>query len=207
MPVIKEISTSVVIRMLVVMICFIATAAQAAGDAENGAILANTCLGCHGITGYRNAYPSYRVPKLGGQHEEYIVIALQGYKNKTRTHPTMQAHADSLSEQDMRDLAAFFAAQGELEKEAGSGSAGGQEKAAVCTSCHGPTGVSPTPNWPTLAGQHKDYLVEVIGQYQGGKRTDPVMAGLVMNLSAEDIEDIAKFYAAQSGLFTATYAD
>lgn len=207
MPVIREIPTSLVIRMLAVMICFMATASQAAGDAENGAILANTCLGCHGITGYRNAYPSYRVPKLGGQHEEYIVIALQGYKNEMRAHSTMHAQAASLSEQDFRDLAAFFAAQGDLETDAGDGSTRGKEKVAVCTSCHGATGVSPAPNWPTLAGQHKDYLVEAIGQYQGGERTDPVMSGLVANLSAEDIADIATFYSAQPGLFTATYTD
>jgi len=94
-----------------------------------------------------------------------------------------------------------------LETGADGGSTRGKEKAAVCTSCHGATGVSLTPNWPTLAGQHKDYLVEAIGQYQGGKRTDPVMSGLVANLSAEDIEDIATFYSAQPGLFTATYTD
>ncbi|MDH3976998.1 MAG: cytochrome c, partial [Gammaproteobacteria bacterium] len=53
----------------------LATQAYAAGDAERGEVLADTCLGCHGIPGYRNAYPSYRVPKLGGQHEDYLVSA------------------------------------------------------------------------------------------------------------------------------------
>src|SRR5262245_37837218 len=90
-----------------------ASGAQAAGDAENGAALSTTCMGCHGIDGYRNAYPSYRVPKLGGQKPEYIVLALQAYRAKNRPHPTMQAQAASLSDQDMEDLAAFFAAQGE----------------------------------------------------------------------------------------------
>ena len=79
----------------------------AAADAKRGAMLSNTCMGCHGIPGYRNAYPSFRVPKLGGQHPEYVVIALQGYKNQTRPHKTMHAQAVSLTDQDMQDIAAF----------------------------------------------------------------------------------------------------
>jgi cytochrome c553 len=182
-----------------------ATSVQAAGDPERGAVLAVACLGCHGIPGYRNAYPSYRVPKLGGQQEDYIVIGLQGYKSLGRAHPTMHAQSATLTEQDMRDLAAYFVAQGGLEQ--GTAPAGGQvarggEKAAVCGACHGPTGVSPAPNWPSLAGQHKDYLVEVIAQYKNGQRNDPVMVGQVISLSDEDIEDIAAFYSVQPGLFT-----
>jgi cytochrome c553 len=183
-----------------------ATSAQVAGDPEHGAVLAVACLGCHGIPGYRNAYPSYRVPKLGGQHEEYIVIGLKGYKSLGRTHPTMHAQSVTLSDQDMRDLAAYFAAQGGLAQgtaPAGSQVVRGGEKAAVCGACHGPTGVSPAPNWPSLAGQHKDYLVEVIAQYKNGQRDDPVMVGQVISLSDEDIDDIAAFYSVQPGLFTA----
>lgn len=182
-----------------------AISALAAGGPERGAAIAETCLGCHGIPGYRNAYPSYRVPKLGGQHEEYIVLGLQGYKNLGRAHPTMRAQSATMSEQDMRDVAAYFMAQGELEQgsaPSGAQLARGGEKAAVCSACHGAGGVSPAPNWPTLAGQHKDYLIEVIGQYQSGQRNDPVMAGQVINLSDEDIEDIAAFYSAQPGLFS-----
>lgn len=85
------------------------TAQAADGDAEAGAQKAATCLGCHGVPGYRNAYPSYHVPKLGGQHPEYIVAALKEYKAGRRDHDTMQALAANLSEQDMKDLAAFFA--------------------------------------------------------------------------------------------------
>jgi cytochrome c553 len=180
----------------------------AAGDAERGAILADTCMGCHGIPGYRNGYPSYRVPKLGGQHAEYIVIGLQGYKNLGRAHPTMQAQAASLSEQDMVDLGAYFDSQGEIETGSVDSSKKierGRAKAAVCAACHGETGNSPTPNWPTLAGQHKDYLVEVMMQYRNGQRDDPVMAGQLINLSDDDIKDLAAFYAAQPGLFTAGY--
>lgn len=199
-----------IVRKLLLSLALAATtvSVQAAGDPERGAILADTCMGCHGIPGYRNGYPSYRVPKLGGQHAEYVEIGLREYKMLDRAHPTMRAQAATLSDQDMADLAAYFDSHGEIE--AGSADTSiqierGKAKAAVCAACHGETGVSQTPNWPTLAGQHKDYLVEVMMQYRNGQRDDPVMAGQLINLSDDDIEDLAAFYAAQPGLFTVNY--
>jgi len=84
----------------------------AAGDAAAGKIKAFTCMGCHGIPSYNNVYPTYHVPKLGEQHADYIVAALKAYKAGQRKHATMRAQASSLSEQDMQDLAAFFAQGG-----------------------------------------------------------------------------------------------
>ena len=84
--------------------------AQSPGDPAAGERRAGTCAGCHSIAGYRNAYPAYSVPKLGGQHAAYIVAALQAYKTRQRSHPTMQAIAASLSNKDMADLGAYFAA-------------------------------------------------------------------------------------------------
>src|SRR3954447_9043747 len=80
----------------------------AAADAARGAKLAYTCHGCHGIPNYRNAYPVYTVPKLGGQHPAYLVAALKGYKATERAHTTMYAQATTLSDQDMLDIAAFL---------------------------------------------------------------------------------------------------
>ena len=74
--------------------------------------VASYMLSYHGAPGLRNAYPGYRVPKLGGQHEQYRAAALQAYKARQRAHPTMQVQADDLSDQDMADIAAFFAALG-----------------------------------------------------------------------------------------------
>lgn len=196
--------------ILAILFALASASVQAAGDAERGKVLANTCQGCHGIPGYRNAYPNYRVPKLGGQHEDYLVIALQGYQGDTRTHPTMSAQSDTLSAADMRDIAAYFASQGEAEASeivTKGDAARGKEKVAVCSACHGEAGISPAPNWPSLAGQHKDYLVHSIKQYRDGGRKDPVMMGQVVNLTDQDIKDIATYYAKQSGLFTATYAN
>lgn len=85
----------------------------AAGDPAAGKIKAFTCMGCHGIPSYSNVYPTYHVPKIGGQHADYIVAALQAYKAGQRSHATMQAQAVSLSDEDMQDIAAFFAAGGQ----------------------------------------------------------------------------------------------
>ena len=83
---------------------------QAAGDAAKGKKNTQMCVGCHGIDGYRTAYPKvYNVPKIGGQHSAYLVKALQAYKTGTRSHPSMKAIAANLSEQDMEDLAAYYA--------------------------------------------------------------------------------------------------
>lgn len=67
-----------------------------------------TCLGCHGVTGYSNVYPSYKVPKIGGQNKEYIISALKAYKAGDRKHGTMQANSYRLSEEDMYDIAAYL---------------------------------------------------------------------------------------------------
>ena len=82
---------------------------QAEGDAAAAKDKLSMCEGCHGIPGYRTAFPSaYSVPKLGGQHAEYIVKALEGYKNGTRSHPTMTGLAKTLSQQDIEDFAAYY---------------------------------------------------------------------------------------------------
>lgn len=82
----------------------------AKGDAQKGKALAYTCTGCHGIPEYKNAYPSYHVPKIGGQNEAYIVSALTAYAKGERNHPTMGAQAKSFSAQDIADIAAYVSA-------------------------------------------------------------------------------------------------
>jgi len=86
------------------------TAATLNGDSAAGARKTQMCAGCHGIDGWRTAYPEvYHVPKIGGQHPAYIVRALQEYKTGERSHPSMRAIAATLSDQDMADLAAYYA--------------------------------------------------------------------------------------------------
>jgi len=83
--------------------------AFADGDVEAGRIKANTCMGCHGIPNYNNVYPTYRVPRLGGQSVKYIEAALKGYRSGDRAHPTMRAQAANLSDQDIADISAYLA--------------------------------------------------------------------------------------------------
>ncbi len=85
-------------------------AAPAAGPgvAARGKALVYTCRGCHGLTGYKNAYPSFHIPKIGGQSETYLRNALNEYRHGERKHPTMQAQAESFSEQDINDIAAYL---------------------------------------------------------------------------------------------------
>ena len=85
-----------------------AAAAPVTGDATRGRQLTYTCQGCHGVTGYKNAYPNYHVPKIGGQAQQYLVNALTEYRQGKRKHPTMQAQAESFSEQDIADIAAYL---------------------------------------------------------------------------------------------------
>ena len=90
-------------------------AVNAAGDPAAGEVKAIPCMGCHGIPGYFNVYPTYRVPLVGGQHADYIVLALQAYKQGLRSHRTMRAQAAGLSDQDIADIAAYFAQAGAAE--------------------------------------------------------------------------------------------
>jgi len=85
-----------------------ASAPASSGNADAGRTLAYTCQGCHGITGYKNAYPSYRVPKIGGQSAQYLTQALTEYREGKRKHPTMQAQSMSFSPQDIADLSAYL---------------------------------------------------------------------------------------------------
>lgn len=85
-----------------------AAVAQVQGDPERGRVLAYTCTGCHGIPFYNNAYPTYAVPKLGGQNEQYLIDALKAYRAGDRKHATMQAQAGTLSDQDILDVSAYF---------------------------------------------------------------------------------------------------
>jgi cytochrome c553 len=87
---------------------FVTAGAHAAGDKVAGKKLVYTCAGCHGVPGYSNAYPQYPVPKIAGQNEQYIVNALHGYQSGDRTHPTMGAQAQSLSDADIQNVAAYL---------------------------------------------------------------------------------------------------
>lgn len=77
----------------------------------------------------------------------------------------------------------------------------GQSISTACAACHGQDGNSPVPDFPSLAGQYKEYLFQALLDYQNGNRQDPIMAGQVAEMSRQDMRDLAAFYASQEGLF------
>jgi cytochrome c553 len=200
------IKTKTLLAAALLLLTSAATTSFAEGEPAAGADIAYSCLGCHGIEGYRNAYPSYRVPKLGGQKAAYLAIALRGYRDGTRVHPTMDAQASSLTDQQIDNVAAYLASLGGESVAAGGSTAPSFELASTCTACHGQNGISMSPTWPTLAGQHEDYLEHSMNQYRDGTRTDAVMAPMAATLSDADVKMLAKYYSRLEGLET-TKAD
>jgi len=97
--------------LLALLLSMLSINSFAAGDYNAGKIKAYTCTGCHGIIGYKNTYPTYHVPRIGGQNKEYLVIALKGFKSGERQHKTMNLQAEALSNQDIEDIAVYLAAQ------------------------------------------------------------------------------------------------
>lgn len=198
------------IRLLIVYIASaillalsgLSVAAEPEGDVEYGRLIGYTCLGCHGIEGYRNAYPSYRVPKLGGQRAEYLKTALRAYRAGTRQHPTMEAQAATLSNEDIENLIAWLGTYAEVQDQATIETAAGLEQVVACVACHGAEGEAVVPQPPTLAGQHPDYLARALKHYRDGDRPGNVMSAFALNLSDEDIELLATFYGSQDGLAT-----
>jgi cytochrome c553 len=164
-------------------------------DPVRGKAISYTCLGCHGVPGYKNAYPNYSVPELKGQHPEYLVSALKEYKSGERSHITMHAQAQELSEQDMTDIAAYFA--GTPLPPGHRDAAQVPQVAGLCVSCHGADGVGITPLYPTLAGQHSDYIARALDEYQKGARKNLIMATFVAKLTGEQIDALADYFSKQ----------
>src|SRR5690606_1386903 len=110
----------------------------AGGNVAAGKTRAYTCHGCHGIANYKNAFPQYSVPKLGGQNAKYIENALKAYASGERSHPTMYSQATGMTDEIRADLAAFFAGQSSEP----SGQVVGTPPPATqtCVACHGADG-------------------------------------------------------------------
>jgi cytochrome c553 len=173
--------------------------ASAEDDSSPGKTVAYTCHGCHGIPNYKNTYPTYSVPKLGGQHPVYLVNALKAYASGERSHPTMHTQAASLSDQDRADVAAYLSGA----PVASTGQVVGTPPPATqtCVSCHGADGAKTVGNdYPILAGQYRDYLLQALKDYKSGKRKNPIMAGIIGAVDERDFEAIAEFFSHQTVL-------
>ena len=178
------------------------------GDVKAGAGKASMCVGCHGIIRYQTNFPEvYKVPKIGGQSAKYIVSALTAYQKDERRHPTMRAIAQSLTEQDMADLAAFYSSEGKgsegkelkLDKvPEPSGAVAELIKKGACVSCHGEGFRKPIdPSYPKVAGQYSDYIAAALRAYKVDHpvygRANGIMGGIAKQFSNNEISRIADY--------------
>ena len=165
------------------------------GDPQRGKAISYTCLGCHGIDGYKNAYPNYSVPELEGQHPEYLAAALKEYRDGDRSHLTMHSQASELSDRDIVDIVAYFAGKPLTPDAKPQGAV--PAAAQLCTTCHGANGVGITADYPTLAGQHPDYIVRALEEYKKGGRKNPIMVGMASQVKDQDMAVIADYFSKQ----------
>lgn len=173
-----------------------APAANTAPNPAKGHILASTCVFCHGIDDYTVPYPTMHVPRVGGQNAEYIVSALKEYAAGDRHFATMHAQASSLTVQQMRDIAAWFSSVGPKPAPT-DGNAKPPSFASTCASCHGARGVSVGPQFPDLAGQHADYLLQALKEYKSGQRKNAIMNAMASSLSLAQMQQLAKYFSSQ----------
>jgi cytochrome c553 len=185
-----------------------AQAQDVKGDAAAGEKKIAMCIGCHGIKGYQASFPEvYRVPMISGQGGKYIAAALNAYKKGERKHPTMRGIADSLTDQDIADLSAYYEQHGKADAAAaGKGREPSAQvaellKKGACVSCHGDNFSKPIdPSYPKIAGQHADYLFvalksyKVEGQNNWG-RANGVMGGVAKQFSNAELKALSGYLA------------
>ena len=184
------------------------------GDAKAGETKNAMCIGCHGIKGYQASFPEvYKVPMISGQSAKYISNALNAYKKGERKHPSMRGIAETLTEQDMADLAAYYSGHGVV---AGSESPAKPVKEASaevqallnkanCASCHGANFNKPIdPSYPKIGGQHADYLFVALKSYKVENnpkvgRANAIMGGMVKQYTNAELKVLANYLASVDG--------
>lgn len=177
------------------------------GDASAGAKKATTCFACHGPQGNGSVSPAF--PKLADQGSKYIFEQLQEFKKQTRKNPVMKVQAASLSDDDMRDLAAYFSAQDFVPGVADPKSVklaqplyrGGDpaRNLPACAACHGPRGAgNPAAAYPRIGGQNSAYLGAQLQAYKSGKRggannNGKIMQTVASKLTNDEIKALAYY--------------
>ena len=185
--------------------------AAMAQDAAAGEKKAQLCIGCHGIAGYQASFPEiHKVPMIAGQNPGYIVAALTAYRKGERMHPTMKGIAAPLSDQDMADLAAFYAGQTQghaapAAVQAPPAHVAELMKKANCASCHGENYSKPVaPTYPKIAGQHADYLYVALKAYQTDGnpqvgRKNAIMSGMARQFTHAELKELAGYISSLPG--------
>ncbi len=185
------------------------------GNAQDGSKKVAMCVGCHGIIGYQSSFPEvYKVPRIAGQSATYLTAALHAYKKGERKFPTMRAIADSLSDQDIADLAAYYSELGVKSGEAPPPATpaklpNAQVHAllarANCASCHGANFDTPIDgSMPKLAGQYSDYLFVALKAYKTENnphvgRANPIMGAMAKGYTDAELKAMSSYIGSLPG--------
>ena len=190
-----------------------AQAQELKGDAKAGQAINAMCIGCHGIKGYQASFPEvYKVPMISGQSEKYIVAALNAYKKGERKHPSMRGISETLTDQNMADLGAYYSGHGVVEGQsapkevkAPSAQVAALLGKANCASCHGANFSTPIdPSYPKIGGQHADYLYVALKAYKNDAnavvgRGNAIMASMAKQYSNAELKQMANYLASVQG--------
>ena len=195
------------LRALASLLVFLSLQAFAEGDADAGRAKSAVCAACHGADG-NSMVPNW--PKLAGQHEQYLLRQITLIQSGARMVPEMMGIVAGLSEQDIADLAAWYASQsnnggvadenktalGERIYRAGNAESG----VPACMACHGPAGEgNPLSGYPALAGQHAVYTANMLNRFRSGEHwgegdaSSQVMNGVASELTDEEIDALASY--------------
>jgi len=198
---------SFLLRAMASLLVLISLQAFAKGDASAGQAKSAICAACHGVDG-NSAVPNW--PKLAGQHEKYLLRQALLIKSGARMVPEMMGIVPGLSDEDMADISAYFAAQtgtggvaddskvvlGERIYRAGNAESG----VPACMACHGPAGEgNPLSGYPALAGQHSVYTSKMLTRFRAGENwgeddaNSQVMNGAATELTDEELEAVASY--------------
>ena len=203
-----------IFALAVACVTAVSHAQEAKGDVEAGKQKIAMCIGCHGIPGYQSSFPEvHKVPMISGQSGKYIAAALTAYKKGERKHPTMRGVSDSLTEQDIADVSAYYEQRGKTSAELPAKS--GREpsvqvaellKKGACVSCHGDNFAKPIdPSYPKIAGQHADYLFVAQKSYKADARNanvgrnNAIMGGIAKQFSNAELKALANYLASVEG--------
>ena len=180
-----------VVLLSALLISFTGVPTVSAADKVAGEQLASNSVGCHGAKG-QSTHAQW--PNLAAQTQPYIVNQLNAFKSGKRTNSMMQAMASNLSEEDMSNLAAYFASQAPASAGGDTGLATvGQGKAAMCLGCHG-SNAQGQGAFPRLAGQHSDYTASQLNNFKVGARKGGPMQGVASSLSEADIKELSAYF-------------
>ena len=173
------------------------------------------CIGCHGIKGYQASFPEvHKVPMISGQNAKYIATALNAYKTGERKHPTMRGIAETLTEQDIADISAYYEKHGKDDGGPMVGDKPSREpnaqvaallQKAACASCHGANLSKPIdPGYPKIAGQHSDYLFVALKAYKAEGnasvgRSNGVMGAIAKQFSNAELKALAAYVGSLEG--------